>query len=396
MSWQGIVGHDKQVEFFRCNLKQGRLGSSFLFLGPTGIGKRKFALKFAQALFCQQNDSTQLQPCGDCAACRQVLADTHPDLHFVGVDRAHGKRSIIKAQLVGGKKPTASGSSQILEPQTAQPSAAGNATEIAAGFDIQSGDLSTHYQGLCYQLNLKPAQSNRQIAIIDDADCMQDEAANALLKTLEEPPAGSVLILIASNPQKILTTIHSRCQTILFQTLADDQVKQVLLENGAVETEDQARVLASLAGGSVEVALATVDGNLVALRQEVCDLLPVFAQQPQRLAAVVEAYVSAPKDSPTQRQCFQQVADVILRVFHLMLLERAGVENSADQIAQLTVTAMLQNYRGDEETIIACIDRTLDAVTQLNSNANIKTLVDAWIDDLAQIQLCGGYMVPDL
>ena len=106
--------------------------------------------------------------------------------------------------------------------------------------------------------------------------------------------------------------------------------------------------------------------------------------------------MSAPKDSPAQRQCFQQVADVILRVFHLMLLQRTGVEYSADQIAQLTVTTMLQNWRGDEETIIACIDRTLDAVTQLNANANIKTLVDAWIDDLAQIQLCGGYMVPEL
>ena len=78
MSWQGIVGHDKQADFFRCNLEQGRLGSSFLFLGSTGIGKRKFALKLAQSLFCQQNDAAQLQPCGDCPTCRQVLADTHP------------------------------------------------------------------------------------------------------------------------------------------------------------------------------------------------------------------------------------------------------------------------------------------------------------------------------
>jgi DNA polymerase-3 subunit delta' len=395
MSWQGIVGHDKQADFFRCNLEQGRLGSSFLFLGPTGIGKRKFALKLAQTLFCQQNASTQLLPCGDCPACRQVLADTHPDLHLIGVDRAHGKRSIIKAQLVGGKKSTTNESIQELESQTAQVSEL-DTTAMTVGFNIQSGDLSTHYQGLCYQLNLKPSQASRQIAIIDDADCMQDEAANALLKTLEEPPAGSVLILIASNPQKILTTIHSRCQTILFQTLTDEQVKQVLLDNGVVETEDQARVLASLAGGSVEIALSAVDGELVELRQEVCELLPLFAEQPQRLAAVVESYVSAPKDSPSQRQCFQQVADVILKVFHLMLLQRTGVEYSADQVAQLTVTAMLQNWKGDEETIIACIDRTLDAVAQLNANANVKTLVDAWIDDLAQIQICGGYMMPDL
>jgi hypothetical protein len=79
-----------------------------------------------------------------------------------------------------------------------------------------------------------------------------------------------------------------------------------------------------------------------------------------------------------------------------MLLQRTGVEYSADEIAQSTVTTMLQNWRGDEETIIACIDRTHDAETQLNANANIKTLEDAWVDYLAQIQLGGGDMVPEL
>ena len=261
-------------------------------------------------------------------------------------------------------------------------------------FDIKSSDQTTHYPGLCYQLNLKPAQANRQIAIIDDADSMQDEAANALLKTLEEPPPGSVLILLASNPKKILPTIHSRCQTILFHPLDDLQVQQILLDTNTATTADQAWLMASLAGGSVEVALRRIDDEFVEVREKICQLLPAFYQAPHELAVVVEAYVSRPKESAPQRERFQQIAEIVLSIFHLMLLRTIGSDCAGDPLAQTTMQAMLDHWVGDEETMIACVDRTIDAVTQLNANANIKTLIDAWFDDLAQTQITGGFMVP--
>ena len=80
MSWQGIEGHDAVVEQFRRALERGRLASTFLFVGPPGIGKRTFALKLAQTLLCQRRDQVAMNPCGDCANCVQVLAGTHPDL----------------------------------------------------------------------------------------------------------------------------------------------------------------------------------------------------------------------------------------------------------------------------------------------------------------------------
>ena len=85
MSWQGILGHDEVAEHFRRALARGRLASSFLFVGPPGIGKRWFALKLAQALLCQRSPEEALDPCGTCPACVQVAAGTHPDLEIIAM-----------------------------------------------------------------------------------------------------------------------------------------------------------------------------------------------------------------------------------------------------------------------------------------------------------------------
>ncbi len=83
MSWQGIQGHDENVERFRRILASGRLASTFLFVGPPGVGKRTFALKLAQALLCQAVPDIELNPCGTCPSCQQVAAQSHPDLELI-------------------------------------------------------------------------------------------------------------------------------------------------------------------------------------------------------------------------------------------------------------------------------------------------------------------------
>src|SRR5437763_1729385 len=80
MSWQSIRGHDAVVENFRRALARGRLASTFLFVGPAGIGKKAFALKLAQGLLCERVSEERLEPCGECASCRQVLSRSHPDV----------------------------------------------------------------------------------------------------------------------------------------------------------------------------------------------------------------------------------------------------------------------------------------------------------------------------
>src|SRR5687768_6361925 len=99
MSWQLIRGHDSVVEIFRRALSRGRLASTFLFVGPAGIGKRPFALKLAQGLLCERVPEERLDPCGECPSCRQVLAGSHPDVEVVAKP---ADKSFIPVELLIG------------------------------------------------------------------------------------------------------------------------------------------------------------------------------------------------------------------------------------------------------------------------------------------------------
>ena len=99
--WQGIHGHDDIVERFRHSLAAGRLASSYLFLGPAGIGKRTFAMKFAQALLCQRRHADELVACGDCESCQLQLAGSHPDLDLIGAPA--GKRWLPLELFIGDR-----------------------------------------------------------------------------------------------------------------------------------------------------------------------------------------------------------------------------------------------------------------------------------------------------
>src|ERR1700722_353926 len=222
MAWQGIEGHDAIVTRFRRALGRGRLASTFLFVGPSGIGKRAFAHKLAQSLFCQATPSEQLAPCGTCDSCVQTLAGTHPDLHVVAkpTDRA----AIPVSAFIGD-------------------------------------DQHRMREGLCHQIALKPFMGGRRVAIIEDADYLNEEGANALLKTLEEPPPRSVLILIATNVERQLPTIRSRAQIVRFAPLDDEVVARLLTRNSNA-TSDEAARLASFAEGSIERAQEMADPEL--------------------------------------------------------------------------------------------------------------------------------------
>ena len=216
MSWQGIEGHDEVVAKFRQALERRRLASTFLFVGPAGIGKRLFALKLAQALLCQVNAAESLEPCGRCPGCVQAAAGTHPDL--ITISKPEGKSAIPVALLIGDK-------------------------------DHRMDE------GLCHAISLKPFMGGRKIAVIDDVDDLNQEGANCLLKTLEEPPPQSLLILIGTSADKQLPTIRSRAQIIRFRPLEESVLAELLLREGVVEDSTAAARLARYSQGSFERAL---------------------------------------------------------------------------------------------------------------------------------------------
>src|SRR5262245_57208355 len=137
-----LLGHDPVLDRFRRTLRAGRLASTFLFVGPPGIGKKSLALYLAQGLLCERQPDELLEPCGKCSSCAQVLAGTHPDIHLV--QKPADKNSIPIKLLIG------------------------------------EGDTRNR-EGLCYDISLKPFSGRRKIGIIEDADYLaagQGETAN--------------------------------------------------------------------------------------------------------------------------------------------------------------------------------------------------------------------------
>ncbi|MEX0820084.1 MAG: DNA polymerase III subunit, partial [Pirellulaceae bacterium] len=264
MSWQGIEGHDDNVERFRRILACGRLASTFLFVGPPGIGKRTFAMKLAQSLLCEVAADAELNPCGKCPACQQVAAGTHPDLDLISKP---ADKSFIPVEFFIGDR------------------------------DHRMQD------GLCHNISLKPYLGGRKIAIIDDADYLNQEGANCLLKTLEEPPPKSVIILIGSSEQSQLPTIRSRCQIVRFRRLGQEVVASLLLSLGGVETDVEARRVAALSEGSLWRAKQFCDPQLSDFRGEFLAKLSQLPDQAVSLAADIGLFVDAAgKDAPVRRE----------------------------------------------------------------------------------------------
>ncbi len=234
MKWRDVLGHTDQVEMFRRSIHRGRLSHSYLFAGPAGIGKKLFARVLAQCLLCEEFADAALQSCDQCPGCKQVAAQTHPD--FFNVGRLEGKTELTIDVFLGPKE--------------------------------RRGK-----EGLCYDLSLKPMAADRKVAIIDDADFMNEESANALLKTLEEPPPQSLLILIASNIDAILPTIRSRCQFVRFSPLKLADVSQLLIEQELVQDNDEAERIAAISEGSLMMAQQLLDPGLRQLREMLYDQL---------------------------------------------------------------------------------------------------------------------------
>jgi DNA polymerase-3 subunit delta' len=335
MTWSDILEHEEVRERFRRAAGRRRLASTFLFVGPPGVGKRTFALKLAQALLCETNPEEQLEPCGQCPSCVQVAALTHPDLELVAKP---DDKNIIPLELFIGD------------------------------------DEHRNRQGLCHRISFKPMRGRRKIAIIDDADHMNAEGANCLLKTLEEPPPRSIIILIGTSERRQLPTIRSRSQIVRFGALTNETVARLLLEQHLVESQAEAQLLAELADGSVSRALALRDADLRDFRRTLRETLAAGDFDAINLSRSVGQFVDAAgKEAPPRRERLRQVMGWAAEFYRGAMRQAAadGAANSESRSAQ-------------PEKAAAAMDRCLDAIRQVDANANQATLIDGWLDDLAR------------
>lgn len=345
MAWHGIEGHDDVVERFRRALKRGRLASSFLFVGPAGVGKRSFALKLAQTLLCPARPEEAMDPCGKCPPCVQVSAETHPDLQIVA--KPNDKSFIPLELLIGDKE-------------------------------------HRGREGLCHGIALKPYMGGRKVAIIDDADDLNPEGANCLLKTLEEPPPRSVLILIGTSPARQLPTIRSRCQLTRFGPLEPEVVAQLLISRNLVQEADEARRLARYCEGSLQRALELADPELWAFRNKLYERLAAPVIDSVRLSKAVSAFVEeAGKQATARRGRLRQVVGFATDFYRYLLHVKSGAAEPDDAELRGFVAEAIQHGRDDKRATAARLDRCLEAAGQIDRNANQTTLIETWLDDLA-------------
>lgn len=366
-------GHTDIFDQFRRAISRGRLASTFLFVGRPGIGKRLFALRLAQSLLCERRPEEALDPCGQCPSCRQVLAGTHPDVQVLA--KPADKAFIPVEALIGDKE-------------------------------------HRMREGLCYQISLKPYSGRRKIAIIDDADYLNKEGANCLLKTLEEPPPKSVLILIGTSEQRQLPTIRSRCQVVRFGPLAESDVAAILLEQQICTDAKLAQQAAAQSDGSVERAALWCNESVVEFRGALFSFLSQSDYSQLDAAKLVGQFADeAGKDAAAKRSRLKlamSLAEEFYRELLLTLTRRVSEEMEARRASEgaIPTRSVSEGTSGNDpqlaaslktalrwfpgpEAAAACIDVCLDATAHVDANANQATLIDWWVDELASAARSG-------
>lgn len=344
--WDHFRGHEPQREMFRRAISRGRLSQSYLFVGPAGIGKFRFARLLAQSLLCQERDREPLEACGICASCRPFVAGNHPD--FLVIERIEGKREILIGQIAGPKE--------------------------------QRGQV-----GLCHDLSLTPLHESRKVAIVNDAETMNEESANAFLKTLEEPPDRAVLILVAANLDAVLPTIRSRCQLIRFQPLSRSDLESLLVEQEIVATADEAAAAARYAEGSLTTARQLLRPEMSQLRSQIwTELSQRDVSGPALAKSLVQQLETLASDVPTQREYAHWLLRFTIEFYSAAL--HGDIHGAASEVPE--VRRWLQTLPPRcvaHERISQLIERTMEAEAHLEQYIPISLILDALYDELARL-----------
>ncbi len=198
-----MIGHQKVTRSIEQAFERGRLAGAYLIVGPPNVGKTTLAIDIACAVNCLESGP---EPCGVCSQCRRILNALHPDIALIEVES--GKRLVTVAQI----------------------------------------------DELLHSLSLRPFEGRCRVAVVPEADRMNQESANALLKTLEEPTADTVLILCATDAEAMLPTIRSRCQTVTLQPVPINLLAEAL-EQQADVTPERAQAAAAFSQGRPGLAL---------------------------------------------------------------------------------------------------------------------------------------------
>ena len=321
--WQ-VVGQDRAISLLQRSLEKEVLAHAYLLVGPPHVGKMTLALDLAKAINCDAAEP----PCGECTACRRIASGKHADVQIIG--------------LAGD----------------------GDSAEARSQTEISIDQIRQMQHSAC----LPPFEGRYKVFIIEGAELLSNEAANCLLKTLEEPEEKVVFLLLTAREELLPATIVSRCQRLELPPLAVGEVEAALNSRWAVEQE-RARLLARLCHGRLGWALlAAPDDSWLKERSERMEqLLGVIdtAGYEGRLEYAVQLASQFNKN----RGSAQEILDLWLDWWHDLLLVKIGC---VEAITNVDVSAVLEQRAKDYSLaeIKSFISAIQSAGKQLKQNAN--------------------------
>ena len=325
--WQ-VYGQDHILKQLEVSLAQERLAHAYLLVGPPHVGKMTLALGLAQAVNCAQGQSV---PCGDCSHCLRIEQGIHADVRVIGVTQRDEN----------GPTRTVIGIADIKE--------------------------SLH------QASLKPFEGPCSVIIFDGAELMSDEAANALLKTLEEPPPQVLILLLTANQEALLPTVLSRCRRLDLLPVGQDQMVERLTAEHEVSLE-MAQRLALMSRGCIGWAINAVnDPQILEQRaadiQQIKEICQIGLQQRFNYANELAARFFRGRDST------KELLFLWLRWWRDLLLIKEGVEQYVQDQDELTHLRLQASQLSTLQIVgfIKALNQTLEA---LDSNANPRLALE--------------------
>ena len=317
LSWKNIIGHAEILEQLKKNAVTRKIPHAIIFSGVAGIGKRKIAEIFAASLLCE--NLTDGEPCGVCPNCKLMKGKSHPDFY-------------------------------VVEPE---------ATKTTRNIKIEQ------IRSLQRQVALKPVQAERRVVIIDGAEFMKTAAANCLLKTLEEPPGETIFILITANRAGLLMTIRSRCMTVNFERLTEEQIKNELLRREI----DNAEKISIISGGSLGRALNLAESGGYEMRETALDLIERICRKD---FSNEDIFTKGAQISEWTREQFADFVTYIQKILRdIFFLGQSELYNPDFE-------ERLRRIKISEEKLSEMLKISTEIYKRLRSNANLRLTAEAY------------------
>lgn len=294
MSWNTIIGQEQQKEVLRRAIRLKRLPNAYLFIGQEGIGKEATAIEVAKVLNCDSSDTRAVaEACDQCESCAKMTQLSHPNLELIfpiegilleNVSETSSKREKHEEALEKLK--------QLYAEKRLNP-------YFTMQMDKSMGILTKQIELLIDKSVFKPSGDKKRVFIISQAERMNQESANKLLKLLEEPPPFILFILVSSRPEQLLQTIVSRCQPIRFSSLSAEQIALGLAGNDSGDIEFASR----FARGNFNQAQKVLnDDSIKELRDKALNILRYSLSNGKQLELMREIEDLAKRSRETQIQ----------------------------------------------------------------------------------------------